>query len=98
MTNFRCMLLAGATLLITGIGAPANAADQILFGSIASATGQKLDGVTVSAKRDGSTIATSVYTDAAGNYYFPPMAAGTYRVWAQALGFEQSKAKGDLTA
>jgi len=94
------MLLASAAAAVAGLGmtASAQAADQILYGSIASAAGQKLDGVVVSAKREGSTITTSVYTDATGNYYFPPMAAGKYNVWAQALGFEQTKAQVDLSA
>jgi len=94
MTRMRSMLLVTAAVMATSSAY----ADQQLSGSIASATGQKLDGVTVSAKRIGSTITTSVYTDANGDYYFPAMADGKYRVWAQALGFEASKAEVDLTA
>src|SRR5262249_45351844 len=59
---------------------------------------EKLGGVTVSAKLEGSTITTSVYTDETGNYYFPPLAAGKYNVWAQALAFETTKTNVDLTA
>src|SRR6185312_5454874 len=100
MTHMRSMLLASAAAVVAALGmtASAQAADQILSGAISSPTGQKLDGVTVSAKRDGSTITTSVYTDAAGNYYFPPLAAGKYHVWAQALGFETAKSDVDLSA
>src|SRR5881392_3345006 len=76
----------------------AHATDQVLTGAIVSSAGQEREGVTVSAKLEGSTIATSVYTDAAGNYYFPPLPAGKYRVWAQALGFEMSKSAVDLSA
>ena len=54
--------------------------------------------MTVSAKLEGSTITTSVYTDETGNYYFPPLPAGKYNVWAQALGFETAKSSVDLTA
>lgn len=96
MTRMRSMFLATAAVMATT--SFAFAADQQLSGSINSATGQKLDGVTVSAKLIGSTITTSVYTDEAGNYYFPPMAAGKYNVWAQALGFEQTKMEVDLSA
>ena len=74
------------------------AADQVLSGAIVSRSGQKLEGVTVSARLEGSTITTSVYTDAAGNYYFPPLPSGKYRVWAQALGFETGKTSADLSA
>jgi streptogramin lyase len=96
MNHVRNILLASAASVIMMSGA--QAADQILSGAIASATGQKLEGVTVSAKRDGTTITTSVYTDQDGNYYFPPMADGKYSVWAQALGFETGKGSVDLTA
>jgi virginiamycin B lyase len=96
MTNMRSILLASAALVITGFSA--QAADQLLSGAIASATGEKLGGVTVSARLDGSTITTSVYTDESGAYYFPPMAAGKYSVWAQTLGFETTKSEVDLSA
>ena len=66
-------------------------ADSILTGTITSANGEKMGGVTVSAKADGATITTSVYTDDSGNYYFPPLADGEYRVWAQALTFQTAK-------
>jgi hypothetical protein len=52
----------------------------------------------VSAKLEGSTITSRVYTDSTGNYYFPPLPAGQYRVWAQALDFERSNAPVDLSA
>jgi streptogramin lyase len=96
MKYVRNILLASAASVIMMSGA--QAADQVLSGAIASAAGQKLEGVTVSAKRDGTTITTSVYTDQDGNYYFPPMADGKYSVWAQALGFETGKGSVDLTA
>jgi virginiamycin B lyase len=98
MTQVRGKLLASvASLVVIGFVAPASA-DQLLTGSIASATGQKLDGVQVSAKKEGSTITTSVYTDQNGDYFFPALPDGKYNVWAQALGFETSKGQVDLTA
>ena len=96
MSKVLASLLACATSVLAA--SAAHAADQSLSGAITSRSGQKLEGVTVSAKLAGSTIATSVYTDAAGNYYFPPLPAGKYRVWAQALGFEMSKSAVDLSA
>src|SRR5215467_11986059 len=94
MNTTRTLLLACVSLF----AGAAHATDHVLSGAIAALSGQKLDGVTVSAKREGSTITTSVYTDAAGGYYFPPLAAGKYRVWAQAIGFERSTAAVDLSA
>jgi len=101
MTNVRSLLLgSAASLVVAGLAAPIPtlAADQILSGAISSAAGEKLAGVTVSAKQEGSTITTSVYTDEAGNYYFPPLGAGKYNIWAQRLGFETAKGAVDLDA
>jgi streptogramin lyase len=92
----RFSLSASVAILALG-GAPAFA-DAILSGAITSAAGEKLGGVTVSAKTDGSTITTTVFTDADGRYYFPPLPAGKYRVWAQALSFATAKGEIDLAA
>ena len=76
----------------------AEAADALLSGAIASATGEKLGGVTVSAKAAGQTITTTVFTDETGKYYFPPLPTGTYRVWAQTLSFATAKSEVHLSA
>jgi hypothetical protein len=76
----------------------AEAADALLRGAIASSTGEKLGGVTVSAKAAGQTITTTVFTDETGKYYFPPLPTGTYRVWAQTLSFATAKSEVDLGA
>src|SRR5437867_6511400 len=96
MSKAQSLLLARAASLLAAPAA--HAADQLLSGAIAAQSGQKLEGVTVSAKLEGSTITTSVYTDAAGVYVFPPLPAGKYRVWAQALGFERSNGAVELSA
>jgi len=92
---------AGASVIAIAAGlgsfAPSAAlADSILAGAITSASGDKMGGVTVSAKAEGSPITTSVYTDEAGGYYFPPLPDGKYRVWAQALTFQTAKSNVDL--
>jgi streptogramin lyase len=97
MTKSRFARLAVAMVSAIAMMGIARA-DPVLNGKISSESGAKLDGVTVSAKRDGSTITTSVYTDKDGMYYFPPLAAGHYHVWAQALGFEATKLAVDLAA
>jgi virginiamycin B lyase len=94
--NFASLLACASATFVLAL--PALAADQILSGAITAQSGQKLEGVTVSAKLEGSTITTSVYTDTAGVYVFPPLPAGKYRVWAQTLGFEINKDAVDLTA
>ncbi len=70
----------------------------LLTGTIKSAAGAKMGGVTVSAKREGQTITTSVFTDEQGNYYFPPMEPGSYKVWAQADTFETARGTVELMA
>jgi streptogramin lyase len=77
-------------------GAEENGA--LLSGTIKSDSGEKMGGVTVSAKAEGRTITTSVFTDQQGDYYFPPLAPGEYEVWAQADRFETARAKVNLTA
>src|SRR5262249_54325047 len=90
--------LSASVAFLALVTAPAFAADAILSGAVTSASGDKMGGVTVSAKADGATITTTVFTDADGNYFFPPMAGGKYRVWAQALSFETAKGEVDLAA
>ena len=69
-------------------------ADTVLTGTIKSAAGEVLGGVTVSARAEGANVVTTVFTDEAGNYYFPPMADGKYKVWAQAIAFDTGR--GDI--
>src|SRR5262249_61527184 len=94
--------LLAALITITGavltLAPPASAADTILSGKITSAAGEKLGGITVSAKPAGGTVTTSVFTDASGEYYFPPLPAGKYRVWAKAVSFQAAKTEIDLPA
>src|SRR3984957_10434898 len=68
----------------------------ILAGTVTAPGGEKMGGVTVSAKAVGATITTTVFTDEAGAYYFPALPAGKYRVWAQALGFETANSEAEL--
>ena len=76
--------------------APPQQNGVLLAGSVKSESGEKLAGVTVSAKGIGHTITTSVFTDEAGDFYFPRLAAGKYRVWAQAEGFDAGRVEVDL--
>ena len=62
-----------------------------LWGTALSPSGEPMEGVAVSARAEGRTTTTSVYTDEQGQYFFPslapPFEAGTYQVWAQAVGY-----------
>src|ERR1700730_13661972 len=97
--RFTLAAIAAAALAGTAfIPLSAQAADALLSGSITSAAGEKLAGLTVSAKAEGEPITTTVFTDEGGNYYFPPLPTGKYRVWAQALTFATAKEVVDLAA
>jgi streptogramin lyase len=101
MRNVQGLTLGSLAMVATFALAaltPARAADQILSGVIKSSTGETMGGVTVSAKPEGGTVTTTVYTDETGNYYFPPLPSGKYRVWAQALSYETAKGAVDLNA
>ena len=91
--------LATVSLVALAAAFSANApayADALLTGLITSATGEKIGGVTISAKAEGSTITTSVYTDETGRYYFPPLPEGKYRVWAQAIKYQTANGNVEL--
>src|SRR5438874_28090 len=68
----------------TAIGA---ASPSSLIGTIRDADGKLLNGVPVSARASDQTFTTSVYTDDKGEYVFPTLPGGDYKVWAQAVGF-----------
>src|ERR1700682_3252859 len=88
-------LASGAFLSNALHAAPSGA---LRTATVKSPTGEKMGGVTVSAKMEGQTITTSVFTDEEGNYYFPALDAGKYQVWAQADTFETARAAVELAA
>jgi streptogramin lyase len=65
----------------------------LLTGTVKSAQGEKLAGVTVSAKAAGSTVTTTVFTDTDGAFFFPRLPEGQYRMWAQATGYDADRAE-----
>src|SRR5262245_49521109 len=95
------MLNVGKLLVITAGGVLAMAAPAaerrnvsessvVLTGTVTSESGEKIGGATVSARRSGHTITTSVFTDEQGRYDFPPMPDGSYSVRAQVAGWEKA--------
>jgi virginiamycin B lyase len=68
-----------------------------LAGIVRASDGKPMEGVTISARAVDSSIATSVYTNGSGKYYFPPLGAGQYRVWAQAVGYEMARSELTIT-
>jgi streptogramin lyase len=99
----RGLTFANLTAIAMILTAAPAYADALLSGTIKSSDGKGIEGkpmggVTVSAKPDGGTITTTVFTDDAGKYYFPSLPAGHYRVWAQALSYQTAKGDADLSA
>jgi Carboxypeptidase regulatory-like domain len=64
-----------------------------LMGAIRGADGKAMNGVAVTAQASDQTFKTTVYTDEQGEYVFPHLAAGAYKVWAQAVGFATDRAE-----
>jgi streptogramin lyase len=98
MRHLSLATLFAATALVSAAPLSTVWADGLISGTIKSAAGAPLGGVAVSAKAEGQSITTSVYTDSAGHYYFPTLAAGKYRVWAQAVTFNTARSTVELAA
>ena len=70
--------------------------DSTLAGTVTAASGEPLEGVTVSARRPERPITTSVFTDERGAYVFPALDGGRYQVWAQAAGWQGVRRRVEL--
>jgi len=91
--------------LLTGIAAvacflaagwsPAQAQTAALTGQVSSPEEAVMEGVVVSAKKEDSTIAISVVSDAQGKFSFPAdrLGPGKYTLKARAAGYELDGAK-----
>jgi hypothetical protein len=93
MPAARFSILTTALLAGVAISGPLMAQPQTtsaLTGKITSAEEGAMEGVLVSAKRAGSSITTTVVTNAQGQYSFPQgrLEPGKYSVWIRAIGYE----------
>lgn len=111
MKTKRVLLIAGgalAAILLQTTPARLHAQAQTppaLSGQVTSAEEGPMEGVVVSAKKDGSTISVSVVTNAAGRFAFPAarLEPGHYALKARAAGYEldataSSKAAADIAS
>jgi virginiamycin B lyase len=82
-------------LLAAGLTAGEARAQAALTGLVSSGEERAMEGVLVSAKREGSTITTTVVTDAQGRYSFPAarMQPGKYTISIRAVGYKLDSAK-----
>ena len=84
------LLLQTAILLVPNRLRAEPAASVALNGRVSSQEEGPMEGVLVSAKRDGATVTTTVVSDAGGNYSFPAkrLEPGRYSVRIRAAGYE----------
>src|SRR5579871_6762826 len=93
MRNALLASTAAMAAVLLGAAAPAlaqSAAVAALTGKVSSAAEPVMEGVVVSAKKEGSTITVSVVTDDKGRYSFPAsrIAPGHYTLSARAVGYD----------
>src|SRR5260370_34525145 len=96
-TSRGLWLMAVTAIALVGLAfcskaLPAAPNGALLTGTVKSASGEKMGGVTVSAKMEGQSITTSVFTDEEGNYYITALDAGMYHVWARTATIETALA------
>src|SRR5437763_15159878 len=84
--------MIGATLALLAFAMPAAMAQSAtaLTGIVSSAEEGPMEGVLVSAKREGSTVTITVVSDRDGRFSFPAgkLAPGNYVVRIRAVGYD----------
>ena len=86
MHKVKMSLLLGAAMFVA-VGSPSHAAT--LSGTVTSAKEGAMEGVLVTAKKDGSNIAVTVVSDDKGRYAFPDgrLQPGHYSLKVRAIGY-----------
>src|SRR5258708_35026548 len=87
MREMKMSLLLGAAMFVLAGLPPASAAT--LSGSVTSAKEGNMEGVLVTAKKDGSNISVTVVSDEKGRYAFPDgrLQPGHYALKVRAIGY-----------
>jgi streptogramin lyase len=83
-------------VLLAAAAVPSGAPAQTALGGLVSSSEEgAMEGVLVSAKKEGSTVTTTVVTDAQGRYSFPSerMAPGKYSISIRAIGYKLDAGK-----
>jgi streptogramin lyase len=96
-----CLAIAVAMAAVTlpfsaaNVIAAASAPAAALTGQVSSQEEGPMEGVLVSAKREGSTVTTTVVSDAKGRYNFPAakLEPGKYALRIRAAGYELADAR-----
>ena len=87
------LLICSGAVCPASAGNFADASRLALTGRVTSAQEGAMEGVLVSAKRDGSPLTITVVTDATGRYGFPAdrLAPGHYTLTIRAIGYELAR-------
>ncbi len=97
MRLLRNVFIAGLSLSATALAADQPGAGMVvrldiaaLHGQVSSAEEGAMEGVLVSARRDGSSVTTTVVSDAKGTYAFPAgrLEPGHYTISIRAIGYQ----------
>jgi streptogramin lyase len=82
--------ISAVLLLTAAFSASAEPLDTALVGTVASAPERRMEGVLVSAKKQGSSLTVTVVSDAQGHYAFPAakLDPGPYSLSIRAVGYE----------
>src|SRR5882724_510532 len=86
----RTLLLVISTGVALSISTPGSAQNGVaLTGKASAAQESAMEGVLVSARRDGSNVTTTVVTNAQGTYSFPAdrLLPGRYTLSIRAIGY-----------
>jgi streptogramin lyase len=101
--NRTLSLACSAALMLAALSFAPNLLSQsrrgttALSGRVTTPDGKPLEGIGVSARKDGETFTTTVYTDQTGMYSFRGAEPGHYKIWAQAEGFEAAVKEVDFS-
>jgi streptogramin lyase len=98
--NWLLSTVAGLAAFVVQAGTVQAQTPAALTGQVSSAEEGNMEGVVVSAKRDGSTISVSVVTDAQGRFSFPAnrLEPGKYTLKARAVGYDLPATTADVAA
>src|SRR5215813_10985519 len=91
MPSRNLLLALTAGLVAAGLSIfAAHAQAPVLTGQVSSAVEGPMEGVVVSAKRDGSTLTLSVVSDNTGKFSFPAskLEPGRYSLAIRAVGYD----------
>jgi hypothetical protein len=90
------MLKALLCLLVIAVPLAAQTGSSVIFGTVTDSSGAALAAASVSATNEATGVAETVNTNETGNYVFPDLRSGTYKVSCSKSGFQTTERTGIL--